>query len=112
MSSQSQTVGKGETFTWNLVYKDADGNPKDLTSHTLAFKILVPNLPGADPVYSLTPTKDSSGNIGITISAATTATFDEGEYIYLLTDTVGSTVDWLLRDRLFVVDASSLDTTP
>lgn len=109
MSSQSYTVGKGETFSLPLTYKNADGTPKDLTGHTLVFKVLTPNDPAASPILSITPTTDSQGNINITVPASTTTGIPEGEYVYILIDTHDSgTVDWLLRDRWFITEASSI----
>lgn len=103
----SYSVGIGETFVFPFQMTDDSGNPVDLTTgHTLSFKILVQNSPGTAAVYTSAPTGDAQGNVTITIASSTTATFTEGTYVMLLTDTASGVTTWLLRARLIVTEAS------
>lgn len=101
-------TGKGETFNLNLTYLDASGIPIDLTTHVVTFEILTPNSPGAPALITKTCTTTSDGHIAVTLSATETNALAEGEYIYVLIDTFGSVVDWLLRDRFDILEVSSI----
>lgn len=107
--SNSYECGIGETFILNLVYTNYLGVPIDLTSHTVTFLLYAPNSPGSGAVATVTATCDSNGNIAITVPASMTTTQTAGDYVYLVKDTVGSAVTWLLRDKFTFTEVTALD---
>jgi len=79
----------GDTLSIKLTWKDAAGNPFDLTSHSalLNIKVLVSD---TSPLLTLTSAAggvvlgNSTDNITVIISDTQTATLGKGKYVYAL----------------------------
>jgi hypothetical protein len=73
------TIEKGATYNLSVTYKDATGSPVDLTGWTVRMQVRetpadsTPILTSDGGSPTITLTKNSSGEITITISASTTA---------------------------------------
>jgi hypothetical protein len=101
------TLDQGATFTQTLIYKDSDGELVDLTSYTARSKaraslesnVVIWNLTNGNGITLGGPT----GEITLTLSAATTADYEPGAvYVYDLEIVNGSTVTRLIQGQVTV----------
>ncbi len=74
---------RGDTYTFYMNIKDADGNPVDLESGGYEAKFTIATSRGANPTESwvLTPTIDSS-QLTCTITPTVGLQLDGGPYVY------------------------------
>jgi len=101
------TLDQGATFTQTLIYKDSDGELVDLTSYTARSKargslesnVVIWNLTNGNGITL----GGATGEIPLTLSAATTADYEPGAvYVYDLEIVNGSTVTRLIQGQVTV----------
>jgi hypothetical protein len=101
------TLDQGATFTQTLIYKDSDGELVDLTSYTARSKARA-SLESNVVIWNLTNGNGitlggATGEITLTLSAATTANYEPGAvYVYDLEIVNGSTVTRLIQGQVTV----------
>jgi hypothetical protein len=101
------TLDQGATFTQTLIYKDSDGELVDLTSYTARSKARA-SLESNVVIWNLTNGNGitlggATGEITLTLSAATTADYEPGAvYVYDLELVNGSTVTRLIQGQVTV----------
>ena len=101
------TLDQGATFTQTLIYKDSEGELVDLTSYTARSKaraslesnVIIWNLTNGNGITM----GGATGEITLTLSAATTADYEPGAvYVYDLEIVNGSTVTRLIQGQVTV----------
>jgi hypothetical protein len=101
------TLDQGATFTQTLIYKDSDGELVDLTSYTARSKARA-SLESNVVIWNLTNGNGitlggATGEITLTLSAATTADYEPGAvYVYDLEIVNESTVTRLIQGQVTV----------
>lgn len=100
------TLDQGSTFTMNVVYKDSEGTPVDLTSYTARSQARE-NIDSETTLWNLvSPSNITLSNVGqitLTVSATTTAAYTPNKtYFYDLEILNGSTVIRLLQGQIYV----------
>ena len=102
MNRQNQTTGKGETFDLNIQYKDSNGNPVDLTGHTV--DLFVAKAGSGEAVGTYAGTVDALGNISIIVADEVTDTWPVGKLAYRVHHTAPDGVEkWLVYGALNVI---------
>jgi hypothetical protein len=104
------TIEKGATFGLTITYKDASGNPVDLTGWTVRMQVREtpadssPILTSEGGSPTIVMTKNSSGVITVSISAATTSLIEVPTAYYDIEaqETATSVVRRVLRGRIIV----------
>ena len=101
------TLDQGATFTQTLIYKDSEGELVDLTGYTARSKARA-SLESNVVIWNLTNGNGitlggATGEITLTLSAATTADYEPGAvYVYDLEIVNGSTVTRLIQGQVTV----------
>lgn len=105
------TIYRGLTFSRVITYYQADGvTPVDLTNATVEWKIK-PSVgyPTNTGDYTTTPeiTVDPThGKITLALTATETKALAEGNYVYSLNVTNGSTVDGLILGSVSIISTA------
>lgn len=99
---QNLVVGYDETFDLNIEYQDSDGNPVDLTGHTV--DLVLTKAGSKTEIGTYPATVDDSGNIAIHVTDEVVATWPLGKsgYKVVHTDPDGNE-GWLVYGGLAVV---------
>lgn len=100
------TLDQGSTFSINCVYKDALGNPVNLTGYTARSQARE-SVDASSTLWNLTSpaniTLGSGGEITLTIAATVTASYPPGKtYFYDLELVNSGTVIRLLQGQVFI----------
>jgi hypothetical protein len=94
--------GKGETFTLNLIFEDANNNPVDLTGHTV--DLVVSKAGSGTAVGTYPGAVSSEGLIAIAVSDEVTETWPVGKLAYKVVHTTPEGVEkWLVYGALTVI---------
>lgn len=113
----SFTIDQGATIQFEVIYADSNNVPVDLTGYTA--KMQLRPSPGSETLYATlsttispngsglyvtglpdNPKPESSGSIGVVMSAALTSTFDFGDASYDLEITSGSYVARVIEGKI------------
>ncbi|MDN4162938.1 hypothetical protein [Nocardioides abyssi] len=77
---QNYVTGQGETFVLNLILEDAQGNPVDLTGHTITLALKYNDVLVADYATVV----DDAGTITLKVTDEETAVWPVGNCKYVL----------------------------
>lgn len=101
------TIDQGATWTLEVVYKNDEGTPINLTGYTAALQVRQ-NYYDTTALLTLTSPSGgivitgATGTIDITMSAVQTGSLDEGFYVYDLEISSGGTVTRLIQGQFTV----------
>ena len=101
------TLDQGSTFSMAVVYKDADGNPVDLTNYSARSQARE-TIDSSTTLWNLvSPTNialgGATGEITLSLAATTTAGYTPNKtYYYDLELVTGATVIRLLQGQIYV----------
>lgn len=100
------TLDQGSTFSIACIYKDAQGNPVNLTGYTARSQARE-TVDASSTLWNLVSptgiTLGSAGEIQLTIAATTTATYPPGKTFYYDLELIqDSTVIRLLQGQVFI----------
>lgn len=101
------TMDQGSNWDLNVVYKDANGNPINLTGYTAAMQLrqnynsdtAVLTLSTSDGGITIT---GAEGKLVLSATAAQTGALDAGFYVYDLEITSGGVVTRLIQGQITV----------
>lgn len=101
------TMDQGSNWNLNVIYKDANGNPINLTGYTAAMQ-LRQNYNSDTAVLTLSTSNGGitiTGNLGklfLSATAAQTGGLDAGFYVYDLEITSGGVVTRIIQGQITV----------
>jgi hypothetical protein len=93
------TADQGSTFESSIDVTGSDGAALDLTTYTI--RAQVRKSYNSSTAVDFTTTKDSSGNIGLSLSATQTSNMKAGRYVYdVEIESSSATVSRVLEGQL------------
>lgn len=100
-------TGRGETFTLDVVYRNPDGSPVNLTGHTVSF--ILKRATSGTAIATAAATVTAGGAISVKVADETTDQWPVGRHAYLLVHTTPSGDEkWLLWGALPVLSGVDL----
>lgn len=98
---------QGATFTRNIHWKDADGNPVDVTDYSARMQVRQKYTSTSTVLSLVSPTNitlgGGSGTVVVTASASATAAITAGDYVYDLEMVASNGVVTRLLQGTFVL---------